>query len=57
VIKTDREEGKKMIESLVTRLYTVARMLNPILPETSATIKKLIEENKMPEKPLFIRKD
>lgn len=56
VIKTDKEAGQKMISDLVVRLYSVARMLNPILPETSEKIKTLIKENKIPEKPLFIRK-
>ncbi len=57
VVKTDPEAGKKMISELVMRLYSVARMLNPMLPETSGTIKQLIKENKVPEKPLFLRKD
>lgn len=57
VIKTDAEKGKEMISNLVVRLYSVARMLNPILPETSEKIKKLIKQNKTPEKPLFARKD
>jgi len=46
-----------MIADLVVKLYTIARMLNPILPETSEKIKKLIKENKSPEQPLFVRKD
>lgn len=57
LIKTDREAGQKMISSLVARLYSVARMLNPIMPETSEKIKTLIRENKTPEVPLFVRKD
>lgn len=57
VVKTNKEEGQKMISELVVRLYFVARMLNPILPETSAKIKSLIKENKVPEKSLFQRKD
>ncbi len=57
VIKTDKEAGQKMISELVVRLYSVARMLNPILPETSSKIKSLIKENKSPETPLFLRKD
>ncbi len=57
VVKTNKEEGQKMISELVVRLYTVARMLNPILPETSAKIKELIKSNKSPETPLFLRKD
>lgn len=56
VIKTDKEKGQKMISDLVVRLYSVAHMLNPILPETSQKIKELIKENRMPEKPLFIRR-
>lgn len=57
VVKTDKEAGQKMISDLVTKLYSVARMLNPILPETSAKIKELIKANKSPEAPLFLRKD
>lgn len=57
VVKEDKEKGREMISSLVVRLYSVARMLNPILPETSAKIKSLVKENKTPEKPLFARKD
>jgi methionyl-tRNA synthetase len=57
LVKTDVEAGKTIITELVTRLYTVARMLNPILPETSENIKALIKANKSPEIPLFMRKD
>ncbi|MFA5888936.1 MAG: methionine--tRNA ligase [Candidatus Paceibacterota bacterium] len=57
IIKTDKTKGQKMISDLVVRLYSVARKLNPILPETSDKIKKLIKENKAPEVPLFLRKE
>ncbi|MSU45274.1 MAG: methionine--tRNA ligase [Candidatus Zambryskibacteria bacterium] len=57
LIKTNATAGKKMIEGLVVRLYTIARMLNPIMPETSAKIKALIKSNKTPEIPLFLRKN
>lgn len=57
IVKTDKETGQKMIYDLVARLHLVARMLSPILPETSAKIKSLIKENKTPEKPLFARKN
>lgn len=57
VVKTDKKGGQKMISDLVVRLYSVARMLNPILPETSLKIKELIKQNKIPDKPLFERKD
>jgi methionyl-tRNA synthetase len=57
VVKVDVEKGKALITDLVLRLYHVARMLNPILPETSEKLKKLIKGNKKPEVPLFLRKD
>ena len=57
VVKVDAEKGKKLISEMMLRLYTIARMLNPIMPETNVTLKKLIKENKKPEKPLFLRKD
>lgn len=56
VVKTDKEAGQKMITDLAVRLYTVGKMLNPILPETSAKIKELVKQNKTPEMPLFERK-
>jgi len=57
VVKTDFEAGKEMIAGLVVRLYSVARMLNSIMPETSTKIKALIKANKVSETPLFLRKD
>ena len=57
VVKVDEKKGKMLISDMVVRLYKIAQMLNPIMPETSATILVLIKENKKPEKPLFLRKD
>ncbi|MBI3888432.1 methionine--tRNA ligase [Candidatus Nomurabacteria bacterium] len=57
VVKVDEKKGKEMISNMVLRLYEIARMLNPIMPETNVALKKLIRENKKPEKPLFMRKD
>ena len=57
LIKTDPEKAKECISDLVLRLYGVARMLKSVLPETSQNIKDLIRNKKMPEKPLFLRKD
>lgn len=57
VVKVDEEKGKKLITTMVLRLYQIARMLNPIMPETNVLLKKLIKENKKPEHPLFLRKD
>ena len=57
LVKTDKTTGQKIISDLVVRLYSVARMLNPIMPETSTKIKNLIKTNKSPETALFLRKD
>lgn len=56
LVKTDKEKAIEIIKELVTDLYTIGRMLNPIMPETSQKIKELVKENKSPEKPLFLRK-
>lgn len=55
VIKIDEVKGREQLEFLRESLYTIARLLNPFMPETSETMKKIIKENKMPEKPLFPR--
>ncbi len=55
VIKIDQEKGKALIGEYVLRLYTIARMLNPLMPQTNETLKSLIRQNKKPETPLFSR--
>ncbi len=55
VVKTNLEEGRSIIKVLLQELYVIANSLSPVLPKTSEKIKKCIEENKMPEKPLFPR--
>ncbi len=57
LIKTDKEKAIEIISELAVRLYNVACMLAPLLPETSEKIKDIIKNNSMPEKPLFMRKD
>ncbi|MEO5634983.1 MAG: methionine--tRNA ligase [Candidatus Paceibacterota bacterium] len=57
VVKVDEKKGKELISNMVVRLYRIARMLNPIMPETNEKLKKLIKENKKPEAPLFLRKE
>ncbi|MCF7865714.1 MAG: methionine--tRNA ligase [Candidatus Pacebacteria bacterium] len=57
LVKTDEEKGKEIIRDLVVRLYSIARMLNPIIPSTSEKIKTAVKANKMPEEALFLRKD
>lgn len=56
VIKVDEQKGKELIKEMVLELYTIARMLNPIMPETNENLKNLIKSNKKPEQPLFLRK-
>lgn len=57
LVKTDLAKGKEIIRDLVLRLYSIARMLSPILPTTSAKIKAAVKANKMPAEALFLRKD
>ncbi|MFA6000346.1 MAG: methionine--tRNA ligase [Candidatus Paceibacterota bacterium] len=57
VVKIDENKGKELITKMVLDLYTIAKMLNPIMPETSKKILELIKTNKKPEQPLFLRKD
>lgn len=49
-------KDKETISGLVIKLYSIARMINPFMPDTSAKIKKAIKENKKPEN-LFPRID
>jgi methionyl-tRNA synthetase len=55
VIKVDEEKGKKHLEYMRDSLFAVAVLLAPFMPETSSTVKEIIQTNKMPEKPLFPR--
>ena len=57
LIKIDKEKGEAIIEELVSELLSIAELLAPFMPETAKEIQHLIKENKMPEKPLFPRKD
>ncbi len=56
LIKTDKNEGEKVIRDLIIKLYAIATMLSPIMPKTSEIIKELIKSNKSPTAPLFLRK-
>lgn len=55
VVKVDLEEGKALIASHVTKLYTIAVALSAFMPKTSERIVDLIRQNKKPETPLFQR--
>jgi len=55
IVKTDPEKGRKMIAECVEELRLIARMLQPILPQTSEKILMSISANAKPEN-LFPRK-
>src|SRR3989344_2248052 len=55
LIKSDREKAKQLISQQANKLYTIARMLNPILPATSQAIKDAVKANKAFVEPLFPR--
>lgn len=56
VVKEDAEKGKAMIANMITRLYVIARLLQPIVPATSNALKEAILANKKPAN-LFPRKE
>jgi len=55
-IKVNKEEAEKDVHYLLLHLYKASLAIEPMLPETSLKIQKLIKDNKKPETPLFIRK-
>ncbi|MDO8579792.1 MAG: methionine--tRNA ligase [bacterium] len=57
LIKTNKIEAEKIITLLVKDLYRIAYFLQPFMPETSKIIQNLVRENKMPDMPLFLRKE
>ncbi len=54
LVKTDPEAAKKIIAELALELYHIGRLLQPVMPKTSDTIKQAVLENKKPEN-LFVR--
>jgi len=57
LVKTDPEKAKEYIKESLADLDRIAKMLEVVMPETSAKIFECLKENKMPETPLFPRKD
>jgi methionyl-tRNA synthetase len=57
LIKTNKAEAIEIIKELVIKLHNIAQMLAPILPETSQKIIEIVQSNKMPVEPLFLRKE
>ncbi len=56
-LKTNKESALENMGLLLGRLEIIAVTLQPFMPDTAKEIQRLIKENKMPEKPLFPRKD
>lgn len=56
LVKEDPEKAKALIAELVREVYTIGRMLNPLMPKTSVAIKEAVKANKKPEN-LFPRKE
>jgi methionyl-tRNA synthetase len=56
-IKTDEAEAKSDLNFILNELRDIAENLKVFLPNTAEKIIEYIEENKMPEKPLFGRLD
>lgn len=56
LVKSDPDKAKALISELVREIYTIGRMLNPIMPKTSELIKTAVKQNKKPEN-LFPRKE
>ena len=56
LIKTDKKRAKEIVAKLVFDLYRVAKLLEPVMPDTAEKIQKIIKSKKMPE-PLFLRKE
>jgi len=53
----DKANGVKYIQQALVGLYQIALLLESIMPSTAIEIQRLVEENRMPEKPLFLRKE
>jgi methionyl-tRNA synthetase len=55
LVKTDPEEGKRIIAELVSSLYTIAHMVEPFIPTASKKIIDAISKFEKPETPIFDR--
>ena len=56
-IKTNPEIAIRNVQHYINEVFRIAFELQPFLPETSKKIIECITERKMPEAPLFLRKD
>lgn len=49
LVKTDLQQGKELITSLVKQIYNIGLLLEPFMPGTSLLIKSAVQQNKKPE--------
>ncbi|MFN3693336.1 MAG: methionine--tRNA ligase [Candidatus Paceibacteria bacterium] len=56
LVKTEPEKAKAIIRELVLEVYSIGRLLSPLMPETNRIIKEAVLENKKPDN-LFKRLD
>ncbi len=56
-VKIDEAGAHDDLRHVARGLARIAVLLQPIMPETAATITELIKEKKKPEAPLFLRKE
>lgn len=56
-VKIDEAAAHDDLRHVTQGLARISVLLQPIMPETAATIAELIKEKKKPENPLFLRKE
>ena len=56
-VKVDEVNAHKDIRRLLSGLGTISRTLEPFLPATAAAIADCLKNKKVPEQPLFLRKE
>ncbi|MDP1625343.1 MAG: methionine--tRNA ligase [bacterium] len=57
LVKTDKTAAQEIIKDLVLRVAEIAVLLRPIMPQTAEAIYTMARDNKMPDAPLFLRKE
>lgn len=57
LIKVGDEKAKEYIRNLMNDLIQISFLIKPVMPETSIKIINLVKDGKIPESPLFIRKE
>jgi methionyl-tRNA synthetase len=55
-VEHDRTRGTEIMIRIYKELWLISVLLEPILPDTATIIQACVVQNKMPEKPLFLRK-